>query len=160
MVNRCTHFIFLVPKNALNVTVEVSETGPVEAGSENLTLKCAVNEVIEGLTNIPSAQWMTTSGLVIPGDDITKSETMIDERTTTVTLSFSSLHTSHAGDYMCQGTLDLPANVTNFTSTPTNVSINVRCKLLSVYNSYYLMSTNMYSAHPNVYTEYSQWITV
>ena len=152
MVNRCTHFIFLV------------ETGPVEAGSENLTLKCAVNEVIEGLTNIPSAQWMTTSGLVITGDDITINETMIDERTTTVTLSFTSLNTSHAGDYMCQGTLDLPVNVTiyiyNFTSTPTNVSINVRCKLLSVYNSYYLMSTNMYSAHPNVYTEYSQWITV
>ena len=56
MVNRCTHFIFLVPKNALNVTVEVSETGPVEAGSENLTLKCAVNEVIDGLS-MDDNQW-------------------------------------------------------------------------------------------------------
>ena len=92
----CTHFIFLVPENALNVTVEASRTGPVEAGSENLTLTCTVNEVIDGLTNIPSAQWMTTSGLVITGDDITINETIMDEMTTTVTLSFSSLNTSHA----------------------------------------------------------------
>ena len=139
------------------MTVKVSETGPVEAGNEDLTLKCTVNEVIMGLTNTPSAQWMTTTGLVITGDDITKSETMIDERTTTVTLSFSSLRTSHAGEYICRGTLDLPATVTNFTSTPTTVTVNVRCKLLSVY---YLMSTNMYSAHPNVYSECSQWTTV
>ena len=125
----CTHFIFLVPKNALSVTVEVSETGPVEAGSDNLTLKCAVNEVIMGLTNTPSAQWMTTNGLVIIGDDITIDETMINETTTTVTLSFTSLNTSHAGEYMCRGTLDLPATVTNFTSEPTTVTVNVRCKL-------------------------------
>ena len=119
--------------------IETSRTVPVVAGSENLTLTCTVNKVIDGLTNIPSAQWMTTSGLVITGDDITINETIIDEMTTTVTLSFSSLHTSHAGVYICQGTLELPATVTNFTSMPTNVSINVRCKLLSVYDLYYLI---------------------
>ena len=116
--------------------IETSRTGSVVAGSEDLTLTCTVNKVIDGLTNIPSAQWMTTSGLVITGDDITINETIIDEMTTTVTLSFSLLHTTHAGKYMCQGTLELPATVTNFTSTPTNVSVNVMCKLLSVYNSY------------------------
>ena len=134
--------ISLVPDDYLEVMIETSKTVPVVAGSEDLTLTCTVNEVIDGLTNIPSAQWMITTGLVITGDDITVTEAVGDERTTTVTLSFSSLHTSHAGVYMCQGTLDLPANVTNFTSTPTNVSINVRCKLLSVYDSYYLMSIN------------------
>ena len=122
--------------------IETSRTVPVVAGSEDLTLTCTVNKVIDGLTNIPSAQWMTTSGLVITGDDITITETVIDGKTTTVTLSFSSLYTSHAGVYMCQGTLELPATMTNFTSTPTNVSVNVMCKLLSVYDSYYLMSTN------------------
>ena len=152
--------ISLVPDDSLEVMIETSRTVPVVAGSEDLTLTCTVNEVIEGLTNIPSARWMTTSGLVITGDDIIITETIIDERTTTVTLSFSSLHTSHAGVYMCQGTLDLPANMTNFTSTPTNVTVSVRCKLLSVYNSYYLMSINMYSAHPNFYTKCSQWTTV
>ena len=113
------------------------------ADSENLTLTCTVNEIIYGLTNIPSAQWMTTTGLVITGDDFTINETIIDEMTTTVTLSFSSLNTSHAGVYMCQGTLDLPANVTNFTSTPSTVTVSVRCKLLSVYDPYYLMSVHI-----------------
>ena len=120
--------------------IETSRTVPVVAGSEDLTLTCTVDEIIDGLTNIPSAQWMTTTGLVIPGDDdITINETIIDGKTTTVTLSFSSLYTSHAGEYMCQGTL---ATVTNFTSTPTNVSVNVMCKLLSVYVSYYLICIN------------------
>ena len=122
--------------------IETSRTVPVVAGSKDLTLTCTVDEIIDGLTNIPSAQWMTTTGLVIPGDDITINETIIDGKTTTVTLSFSSLHTTHAGEYMCQGTLELPATVTNFTSTPTNVSVNVMCKLLSVYVSYYLICIN------------------
>ena len=112
------------------MTVDISEAGPVVAGSGDLSLTCTVNEVIDGLTNnIPSAQWMTTSGPVIPGDDIIITETVMDDRTATSTLSFTSLHTSHAGQYMCQGTLDSPATLNNIiTSTPANVTVNVRCE--------------------------------
>ena len=125
-----THFISLVPENALNVMVESSMTDPVLAGSGDLTLTCTVSEVIDGLTNIPSAQWMTTSGLVTSGnDDITITETVIDDSMTIVTLSFTSLHTSHAGEYMCQGTLDSPATLNVIiTSIPANVTVNVTCK--------------------------------
>ena len=124
-----TFFISLVPDNALYVMVESSVTDPVLAGSEDLTLTCTVNEVIDGLTNIPSAQWMTTTGLVTSGDDdITITETVIDDSMTIVTLSFTSLHTSHAGEYMCRGTLDSPATLDNITSIPANVTVNVRCK--------------------------------
>ena len=110
--------------------VEASETDPVLAGNEDLTLTCTVNEVIDGLTNIPSAQWMTTSGLVTSGNnDITITETVIDDSMTIVTLSFTSLHTSHAGEYMCQGTLDSPATLNVIiTSIPANVTVNVICK--------------------------------
>ena len=111
------------------MTVESPVTDPVLAGNEDLNLTCTVNEVIDGLTNIPSAQWMTTTGLVTSGDDdITITETMIDNRTTNSTLSFTSLHTSHAGEYMCQGILDSPATRNNITSTPDNVTVNVICK--------------------------------
>ena len=122
------HSISLVPRNVLNVMVEASMTDPVLAGSEDLTLTCTVNEVIDGLTNIPSAQWMTTSGLVTSGDDdITI--TVIDDSMTIVTLSFISLHTSHAGQYMCQGILDSPATLNDIiTSIPANVTVNVICK--------------------------------
>ena len=124
-----THFISLVPDNALYVMVESSVTDPVLAGSEDLTLTCTVNEVIDGLTNIPSAQWMTTTGLVTSeDDDITITETVIDDSMTIVTLSFTSLHTSHDGQYMCRGTLDSPATLDIITSTPANVTVNVICK--------------------------------
>ena len=105
-------------------------TDPVLAGNGDLTLSCTVNEVIDGLTNIPSAQWMTTTGLVTSGDDdITITETMIDNRTTNSTLSFTSLHTSHAGKYMCQGILDSPATLNDIiTSKPANFTVNVICK--------------------------------
>ena len=126
------HFITLVPENVLNVMVEASVTGPVLAGSEDLTLTCTVNEAIMGLTNIPSAQWMITSGLVTSGDDdITITETVIDDSMTIITLSFISLHTSHAGEYTCQGTLDSPATLNVIiTSIPANVTVNVICKYL------------------------------
>ena len=126
-----THFISLVPENVLNVMVEASVTGPVLAGSEDLTLSCTVNEVIDGLTNIPSAQWMKITGLVTSGNHITITETVIDDSMTIVTLSFISLHTSHAGQYVCQGILDSPATLNDIiTSIPANVTVNVICKYL------------------------------
>ena len=109
--------------------VEASMTDPVLAGSEDLTLTCTVNEVIDGLTNKPSAQWMTITGPIIPGDDVTITETVIDDSMTIVNLSFISLHTSHAGQYMCQGILDSPATLNDIiTSTPANFTVNVICK--------------------------------
>ena len=124
-----THFISLVPENVLNVMVEASVTDPVLAGNEDFTLTCTVIEVIDGLTNIPSAQWMTTSGVVTSGDDdITITENVIDDSMIISTLSFISLHTSHAGEYMCRGTLDSPATLDNITSIPANVTVNVICK--------------------------------
>ena len=115
----------IVPAGSLEVVTEVSEAGPVEAGSGDLTLTCTVREVISGLTNMPYALWSTASGPVTSGDDITLTDTLRNATHSTVTLS---LHTSHAGQYMCQGTLVSPASLDNITSTPANVSVNVRCK--------------------------------
>ena len=86
------------------MVIDVSEAGPVEAGSAGLTLTCTVTEVISGLTNMPTAHWMGPSGPVTSEDDIIMTETFINDTTVTVTLAFSSLHTSHAGLYTCQGT--------------------------------------------------------
>ena len=117
----------LVPAGSLEV-VTADESGPVEAGSGDLTLTCTVREVISGLTNMPYALWRTASGPVTSGNNITLTETLRTDTHSTVTLSFSSLHTSHVGQYMCQGTLVSPAAENNITSTPGNVSVNVRCK--------------------------------
>ena len=92
-----------VPPGSLEV--EVSEVGSLEAGSTNFTLTCTVHETILGITNMPSAHWMGPSGPVTSGEDIVVTETFSNDTTATLTLAFSSLRTSHAGEYMCQGTV-------------------------------------------------------
>ena len=138
----------LVPGDSLKVvTADVSEDGPVEAGSGDLTLTCTVREVISGLTNMPYALWSTASGPVTSGDDITLTETLKTGNHSIVTLSFSLLHTSHAGQYMCQGTLVSPATENNITSTPANVSVNVSCKCCGAQLLTLYLMFSPYSAH-------------
>ena len=105
----------------------MSEDGPVEAGSGGLTLTCTVRETISGLTNMPSAHWMRPSGPVTSGEDSVVTQTARDNTTANVTLTFSSLHTSHAGEYTCQGTVVTPAGVENATINST-VNVTVSCK--------------------------------
>ena len=106
----------------------MSEDDPVETGSKDFTLTCTVHEVISGLVNMPSAHWMEDSSLVTSGGEIVVTETLRNTTTAIVTLTFSTLHTSHAGQYMCQGTLVSPAAVDDITSEPANVSVDVSSK--------------------------------
>ena len=118
-----------VPSNSLAVETEVSEEGPVEAGSGGLTLTCTVRETISGLSNMPSAQWMGPSGLVSSGEDITVAN-VTNTTTIILTLTFSSVHTSHAGQYICQGTVPTPAPVGTVTTNSTPTSVTVRSESL------------------------------
>ena len=107
----------------------VSEEDQVEAGSAGLTLTCTVSEAISGLTDMPSAHWsMVSGGRVISGEDNITTETTRNTTAVTVALTFSSLHTSHAGQYTCQGTLVSPAAEENITSTSYPISVNISCK--------------------------------
>lgn len=112
------------------VAVFRSDNRLLEAGSNGLTLTCIVHEIILGLTNTPSAQWRTSSGPVISGEDIVVNESSNDDTTAISVLTFSSLHTSHAGYYYCQGTLVSPAVavVGNIIYTQESLMITVRCK--------------------------------
>ena len=121
-----------VPPDPLQVETEVSEDGPVEAGSGGLTLTCTVRETVNGLTNIPSGHWMGPSGPVNSSEGI-----VVDSRThtegilsrLTITLSFFSLHTSHAGEYTCQWTLFTPAEGgKTLTNSSTPLTVTVTCK--------------------------------
>ena len=122
--------ISAVPAGSLRVETNVSQNGPLEAGGAGLTLTCTVHETISGLTNSPSAHWMTSSGPVSSGEDITVTTTR-DDIATTATLTFSSLHISHTGLYGCQGTLVSPAAADDITSTSDAVPVIVNCKLFS-----------------------------
>ena len=114
-----------VPPGSLEVETEVSEDGPVEAGSGGLTLTCTVRETISGLTNMPSAHWMGPPNSVVLGEDIVINQTHM---TATVNLTFSSLHASHAGEYTCQGTVVTPAGVEDVAIISTPITVTVSCK--------------------------------
>ena len=115
-----------VPAGSLAVETEVSESGPVETGSTDVTLTCAVGETIPGLTNMPSAHWiMKDTGPVLPRNG-TVIEPVRNARTAISTLSFPSLLTSP------------PVNISN--STPP-ISVTVSCELssLSLYCNFYVL---------------------
>ena len=122
-----------VPPHPLQVETEVSEDGPVDAGSGGLTLTSTVRETVNGLTYIPYGHWVGPSGPVNSSEGIVMIETRMHTEgilsRVTITLTFSSLHTSHGGEYTCQWALFTPAEggktVTN-SSTP--LTVTVRCK--------------------------------
>ena len=120
-----------VPADSLVADAVVSEDGPLEAGSAGLTLTCTVSETISGLTGRPSAHWITSSGPVSSGEDITVTETFRNATTARATLTFSSLHTSHAGLYTCQGTLVSPATADDIISTSNAILVTASCKCCS-----------------------------
>ena len=92
-----------------NITITSSGV-PISGATYNLT--CTVE------ANVPqTVQWLYSSN----GSEVTSSGniTVETERTTnsttTLTLSFSPLHTSHGGQYTCQSKIDTPPSTVNAT---------------------------------------------
>ena len=97
------HFVFTVPTGSLMVVGIVSDLGVTEAGGIGPTLTCTVTETIPGLTNMPSAIWVT---MAVSGGSIAVNDIFRNGTTAVTSLSFPELHTSHAGLYTCQGVLN------------------------------------------------------
>ena len=114
-----------VPSDPLRVETTVSDTGPpLEAGSSGLTLTCTVTENTRGLTEMPSAVWMTVSGPV-QSEHVTET---VNATTAISTLSLPSLNTSHAGLYHCQGSLQTPAIDGDITVNSSTINITIECE--------------------------------
>ena len=123
-------FFISVPPNPL--LVDISQTGSGVAG-DNYTLTCTVTENIDGLTGSPTVQWMGLSGNVV------KDSSSTGDQTSSLTLTFSPLLTSHGGDgYTCEGTA-MGGNIT------ANLSLNltVASKPVCCVEPVYFASTHM-----------------
>ena len=119
-------FFSTVPSDSLEAEVEISESDPMEAGDVGPTLTCTVNETIPGLSNMPSAAWM---GPGVSENGTTAEDNVRNATTAIKTLSFYELHTSHAGLYICEGTLVSPAAEDGIiTNSTTPVSVTVKCE--------------------------------
>ena len=116
-----------MPENSITVTTSVTNVDSQIAGMPGPTLTCTVEETTLGLTNTPFAVWMNVSGPVVSGNGVTVTETAGNDTTTTSTLSFSFLYTSHAGLYYCVGTLESPPG--DVSNSSSNIPVNVTCEL-------------------------------
>ena len=105
------YFFNAVPASGA-FTVFLNPHGNPTAG-ESYLLTCTAVEVIAGLRNMPSLQWLDSNGSPVQGTGITVGELQITDTAAILTLTFDPLRTSHAGVYTCWGMLESPAVVGN-----------------------------------------------
>ena len=96
----------------------MSDAGVTEAGSMGLSLTCIVRGGTSGTARFPSAEWWSGSTPVFPGEDSNLAETVKNATTSISFLSFSTLRTSHAGEYTCRGRVLLAAAEVIAASSP------------------------------------------
>ena len=96
-----------------NVTITSSG---VPTSGETYKLICTVEANVP-----PTVQWLYSSNgsRVTNGSDITVGTLRTTGSTTTLTLSFNPLHTSHGGQYTCQSTTDTPPSTVTATRNVT-----------------------------------------
>ena len=104
------------------LTVFLSPHGNPTAG-ESYTLTCTALELIDCLKNMPSLQWLDSSGSAVNGTDITVGELQITDSAAILALTFDPVHTSHAGEYSCQAMLESPAVVGSVMESVVNTII-------------------------------------
>lgn len=91
-----------------SIQTSISAIGPPVAGY-NFTLICTVT-LTEGLTGIPSVEWMDSGGQQINSvNDLVLSDPMTSGQMTNRTLYFDPIRTSDGGTYTCVATVPSPA---------------------------------------------------
>ena len=105
---------------------------PIAIGSRHFSLTCRVHirKTMRTFTREPSVHWLTVSGVEISRDDMAQTETFRNETTVISNLSFSSLNSSFAGNYFCQGRLSDPLLNAAINSTSPPISVALICKFV------------------------------
>ena len=89
------------------IEIMIGTSGSSVAGDE-YTLTCTVTELLSGLTNMPTLQWLNSDNSPVTGNDISVGEVNSMDTSATLTLTFTPLHTSHGGEYTCTAMLKSP----------------------------------------------------
>ncbi len=104
------------------------DTSPTTAGSTR-TLSC-VASVVEGLVVNPSVTWMYSDGsVVLSGERIIVGSPEVMGNTTTLTLTFSPLLTSHGGEYVCLASITIKEVSIEDLNSTADVDVTVNGKL-------------------------------
>ncbi len=90
--------------------VRISSSGSTAAG-EMYAVTCHVG-LNQNLRQAPVIQWVGPSGLVLNDSSLDDMLLSTSSPSTSLTLSFTPLHTSHAGSYVCRAiVMDIDANL-------------------------------------------------
>ncbi len=101
--------------------VRISSSGSTTAG-EMYAVTCDVS-LNQNLRQAPVIQWMGQSGLVINNSSLEDMLLSSSSPFTSLTLSFTPLHTSHGGSYVCRAiVMDTDANL-QISSNNTSIII-------------------------------------
>ena len=107
----------IVHDNAVTATHSTSGSAVV---GEPYTLTCTIS-VLPGLVNTPTATWTYHNGSVIQSTP------------TTSVITFHPLRTSHAGQYICRGSVMSPASEGNPLIAMAPLTVTVQGKVLVMY---------------------------
>jgi len=100
-------FLCGVPNTAVRISTSAVNTPTL---GQNHSVHCAVSETVGGLSARPDLQWLNHDGIEpIAGSQIILDGPSYQSTLATLTLTFNTLHTSHAGRYICWASLSSPA---------------------------------------------------
>ena len=103
----CSFFVCVVPNTAIFISVTAVSTPSL---GQSLTIHCIVTKTVDGLSARPVLQWQNHNGSdIVSGGGVILDGPNSQSTLTTLTMMFSVLHTSHAGRYVCRGSLTSPA---------------------------------------------------
>ena len=93
---------------ALTAPMVAINTVSVPIAGEMLTLTCRVT-VVEGLIVQPDVVWLVSGGSAVRSgvNNVTVDDVMRNGSESTLGLEFSSLHTSHGGQYTCRAIINI-----------------------------------------------------
>ena len=117
-----------MPSTAITISTS-AESAP--SLGQSLTIRCIVTETVDGLSARPVLQWQNHNGSdIVSGGGVILDGPNSQSTLTTLTLMFSALCTSHAGRYICRGSLTSPALFSPLVKTK-DYNISVQSELLS-----------------------------
>ena len=92
-----------------------------------------VSETVGGLSTRPVPQWLNDNGSdVVVGSGVILDGPNFQSTLTPLTMVFNALRTSHAGRYICQGSLTSPALFSTLVKTE-DYNITIQSELISGY---------------------------
>lgn len=93
----------------LQVAASSDDSSPVLG--QSYSINCVGHKSRSGLINVPSPQWFTPAGsLLSTGADVQlQGPKTVGLSSSELVAQFTTLHTSHAGNYTCQVSLASPA---------------------------------------------------